>query len=126
MLAVLEDPLGAVEAERVSDEELPDRVRELEERRSPRWTVRSLRTFYPPLLASGIRLRRAHDLLLCHAILRDTASLAEPLPPSPRWVRTDVVAGADDLVSGEQLTDDAATHDAVGSAPTYGKRVHVG
>nr|WP_285630623.1 bifunctional 3'-5' exonuclease/DNA polymerase [Microbacterium arabinogalactanolyticum] len=94
MLAVLEDPLAAVEAERISDEALPDRVRELEERRSPRWTVRSLRTFYPPLLASGIRLRRAHDLLLCHAILRDTASLAEPLAPSPRWVRTDEVQDA--------------------------------
>ncbi|UJP11112.1 bifunctional 3'-5' exonuclease/DNA polymerase [Microbacterium sp. KUDC0406] len=57
------------------------------ERTSPLWVVRTLRDAYPPLLAAGIRLRRAHDLLLCHAILRDTASLAEPLPASRRWIR---------------------------------------
>ncbi|MEE2816032.1 MAG: bifunctional 3'-5' exonuclease/DNA polymerase [Actinomycetota bacterium] len=73
----------------VPHDELVSRVRELEQRRSPRWTVRSLRTFYPPLLAAGVRLRRAHDLLLCHAILRDTASLARPLAPSRRWLRVD-------------------------------------
>ncbi|WP_245958656.1 bifunctional 3'-5' exonuclease/DNA polymerase [Microbacterium bovistercoris] len=59
------------------------------ERSTPLWVVRALREAYPPLLAAGIRLRRAHDLLLCHAILRDTASLSQPVPASARWVRTE-------------------------------------
>jgi DNA polymerase-1 len=54
--------------------------------------VRHLREVYPPLLAAGVRIRRAHDLLLCHAILRDTASLADPVPPSSRWIRSDPLA----------------------------------
>ncbi|MBS1672990.1 MAG: bifunctional 3'-5' exonuclease/DNA polymerase [Actinobacteria bacterium] len=62
----------------------------------PRWVVRSLREAYPPLLAQGVRIRRAYDLLLCHAILRDTASLAEPLPASPRWRRADPLTLAPD------------------------------
>jgi DNA polymerase-1 len=88
--------------EHVVDEALATRVGELEAQLSPRWTVRSLRTFYPPLLAAGVRLRRAHDLLLCHAILRDTASLAAPLPASHRWVRSDDV---DDAVTQPGLFD---------------------
>lgn len=72
----------------VADRDLVLRVREMEQELSPRWTVRSLRTFYPRLLAAGARLRRAHDLLLCHAILRDTASSSHPVPPSDRWLRT--------------------------------------
>ncbi len=80
--------------DRVVDDALATRVGELEAQLSPRWTVRSLRSFYPPLLAAGVRLRRAHDLLLCHAILRDTASLATPLPASARWLRTDGVEDA--------------------------------
>lgn len=66
----------------------------IEETAHPRWVVRSLRDVYPPLLAAGIRIRRAHDLLLCHAILRDTASLAEAVPPSPRWIRVDPLGGS--------------------------------
>ncbi|MGB4135633.1 MAG: bifunctional 3'-5' exonuclease/DNA polymerase [Microbacterium sp.] len=56
---------------------------------SPLWVVRTLREAYPPLLAAGVRLRRAHDLLLCHAILRDTALLEDPLPASASWLRTE-------------------------------------
>ncbi|MFE6733691.1 bifunctional 3'-5' exonuclease/DNA polymerase [Microbacterium sp. NPDC057650] len=59
------------------------------EQATPLWVVRTLRETYPPLLAAGIRLRRAHDLLLCHAILRDTASLAPPVPASALWLRTE-------------------------------------
>ena len=64
-------------------------IRALEDQAHPRWVVRSLREVYPALLAAGIRIRRAHDLLLCHAILRDTASLADPVPASSRWLRVD-------------------------------------
>lgn len=80
---------GEAEPTFLSDAELPEWVAEQERGSSPRWVVYSLRSFYPRLLAAGIRLRRAHDLLLCHAILRDTASLTEPVAPSARWVRTD-------------------------------------
>lgn len=76
----------------LTDAELGDFVAEQEVRHQPRWVVRSLRTFYPPLLALGIRLRRAHDLLLCHAILRDTPALSAPLTPSAAWVRSEVPA----------------------------------
>ena len=67
-------------------------VADLEGRAHPRWVVRHLREVYPPLLAAGVRIRRAHDLLLCHAILRDTASLADPVAPSSRWIRSDPLA----------------------------------
>lgn len=91
----------------VADRDLVLRVREMEQELSPRWTVRSLRTFYPRLLAAGVRLRRAHDLLLCHAILRDTASSSHPVPPSDRWLRTDDI---DDAAGQPGLFDvDAAS-----------------
>lgn len=93
-IALYADPDAEPAVTEVSEGELVARVRELEERVSPRWTVRSLRSFYPPLLTAGVRLRRAHDLLLCHAILRDTASLSSPLPASGRWLRADDVADA--------------------------------
>lgn len=55
-----------------------------EESEHPRWVIRSARD--PHLLAAGVRLTRAHDLLLCHAILRDTDVVARPLPPSENWL----------------------------------------
>lgn len=107
LIAILDDSATDVEPELVADGELQGRIRELETRYAPRWTVRSLRTFYPPLLVDGIRLRRAHDLTLCHAILRDTAFLTVPLPPSALWVRT---AEADRLDTHPGLFEaDAAT-----------------
>ncbi len=76
--------------ELVPDKSFAERVRALESELAPRWIVRSLRSFYPPLLAAGILLRRAHDLLLCHAILRDTVALSAAVEPSPLWLREDV------------------------------------
>lgn len=92
MLAVVDPSDADAEAtpERIADDDLVTRVRSLEDAGSPRWIVRSLRTFGPPLLAAGVRLRRAHDLLLCHAILRDTESLQPALAPSPLWRREPV------------------------------------
>ncbi|WP_424936063.1 MULTISPECIES: bifunctional 3'-5' exonuclease/DNA polymerase [Bacteria] len=77
--------------ERIPDDELSGRVASWEERWSPRWIVRHLREVYPALLASGVRLRRAHDLLLCHVILQDTAALPVPLLGSPSWRRAEPV-----------------------------------
>lgn len=81
-------PRGASE---VPASELHATVAAIEEEAHPRWVVRTLRDVYPPLLAAGIRIRRAHDLLLCHAILRDTASLADTVPASRRWLRADLL-----------------------------------
>ncbi|WP_307861023.1 bifunctional 3'-5' exonuclease/DNA polymerase [Microbacterium sp. SD291] len=61
---------------------------------APRWVIRSARELYPALLDAGIRLGRTHDLLLCHAILRDTDTVARPLPPSAAWVRREPAAEA--------------------------------
>lgn len=61
----------------------------------PRWTWDDTNRWYPRLLADGVRVERAHDLRLTHAILRasaltaDTAFASAPpgpwdgLPPTP-------------------------------------------
>ena len=63
-------------------------IASVEETSSPRWVIRSAREVYPRLLHAGARLGRTHDLVLCHAILRDTALLAEPLAASRLWMPT--------------------------------------
>ena len=42
----------------------------------PRWVWDDTARRYPPLLAAGVRVERAHDLRLCHAILRGSAYCA--------------------------------------------------
>jgi len=87
---VLLDEAGAeLGRSEIAASALTAEVAALEGRVHPRWVVRHLREVYPPLLAAGVRIRRAHDLLLCHAILRDTASLTDPVPASSRWIRSD-------------------------------------
>jgi DNA polymerase-1 len=85
-------------------------VAQAEDSDAPRWILRSAQEVYPRLLAAGVRLGRAHDLLLCHAILRDTASAASPLEPSPRWLRTDPTETRPALFD---LRDSAEDEDAV-------------
>ncbi|GAA4482765.1 bifunctional 3'-5' exonuclease/DNA polymerase [Microbacterium panaciterrae] len=81
--------------ESIAPQDLASTVAVWEASARPRWILRSLRDVYPPLLAAGVRIHRAHDLLLCHAILRDTASLAVPVPASGRWIRVDPLIGAE-------------------------------
>ncbi|GAA5151763.1 bifunctional 3'-5' exonuclease/DNA polymerase [Microbacterium pseudoresistens] len=81
---------------RFDDERFADEVARLEAAGSPRWIVRSVHDVYPRLLRAGVRLRRANDLLLCHAILRDTTLLTAPLDPSPEWMRSAPVAEVED------------------------------
>lgn len=69
-------------------------VRDAEETESPRWILRSAREIYPRLLDAGVRLSRTHDLMLCHAILRDTATVAHPLPASDEWRPREAVVEA--------------------------------
>ncbi|MEV4774930.1 bifunctional 3'-5' exonuclease/DNA polymerase [Microbacterium sp. LWH12-1.2] len=90
---------------------LIDWVREVEAAQTPRWILRSARQIYPRLLEAGVRLARTHDLMLCHAILRDTASVEHPLPPSPDWVPRELVVEApalfdvDERSAGDPVTE---------------------
>jgi len=102
LLALVTSPDDEATPERIPDADLADRIRRSEAEHSPRWTVRTLRTLYPRLLDQGVRLRRAHDLVLCHAILGDTAQLTPALEPSPLWVRTDE---ADEVAHQPSLFD---------------------
>ncbi|MFS0704959.1 bifunctional 3'-5' exonuclease/DNA polymerase, partial [Cellulomonas sp. 179-A 9B4 NHS] len=53
----------------------------------PRWVWDDTRTRYPALLTAGVRVERCHDLRLCHAILRHSATAAASAlaqaPPGP-------------------------------------------
>lgn len=68
-----------------------DVVREVARRErtgAPRWVWDDTARRYPPLLASGVRVARCHDLRLCHAILRSSASTAGSAiatGPADRW-----------------------------------------
>lgn len=70
----------------LSGRDLTEWVRAVEAERSPRWVIRSAREIYPRLLSADVLLERTHDLLLCHAILRDTDAVARPLTPSVEWL----------------------------------------
>ncbi|WP_022894473.1 bifunctional 3'-5' exonuclease/DNA polymerase [Agromyces subbeticus] len=86
----LVDPsVSADPFETVRVDELPAIVRTLEARR-PRWVWSDTRRWYPRLLADGVRVERAHDLLLAAAILDQstaTASLrGEGSHARPQWL----------------------------------------
>ncbi|WP_300266696.1 bifunctional 3'-5' exonuclease/DNA polymerase [Microbacterium sp.] len=70
----------------IAGAQVPDWVRQQEAEHSPRWIIRSASEIYRRLLAADVTLTRAHDLLLCHAILRDTDVIARPLAPSTAWL----------------------------------------
>lgn len=95
-LVTLDETGNEQSREGVPDAALIERVAQIERDGAPRWVFPSVRELYPPLLAAGIRLSRAHDLTLCHAILRDTAVLDDPLPAEDRW-RTDAATPVDPL-----------------------------
>lgn len=87
---------------------MPQWVAEQEKESAPRWVIRSAREIYPVLLDAGVVIGRSHDLLLCHAILRDTDTVPRPLAPSAAWVRRDPVDEAPALfdVVGQSESDD--------------------
>jgi DNA polymerase-1 len=59
----------------VTEAAFPDLVAQAERLR-PRWVWNSTARLYPLLLSGGVRIKRAHDLRLCHAILRLAAATA--------------------------------------------------
>lgn len=84
-------------------------VASIEEADAPRWIIRTAGEVYAALLRDGVRISRSHDLVLCHAILRDTASVATPLPASPGWERREPTAATPSLfdVFEDEGGDDA-------------------
>lgn len=80
-------------------------VADRERAEAPRWIIRSARDIYPLLLDGGVLLGRTHDLLLCHAILRDTDKVARPLSPSASWIRRDPTEGAPALFEVTEQDD---------------------
>src|SRR6188768_4427247 len=84
MAARLSDTGGALGVEYVSD--LAAFVAK-EELAHPRWVWDDTSTWYPELLAAGIRVDRCFDLRLCHAILRSsTLTAGSALATAPQGV----------------------------------------
>ncbi len=73
----LDDDAQEIRRARVDAGELTDWVAAQEAACGPRWVWSDSTAWYPPLLAAGVRVARCHDLRLCHAIVRDAASVGE-------------------------------------------------
>ncbi|CAH0158041.1 bifunctional 3'-5' exonuclease/DNA polymerase [Microbacterium sp. Bi121] len=110
VIAVRLAPDGAaLETTDVPAAQVAEWVGRVEVREHPRWVIRSARELYPPLLMAGVQLTKTHDLLLCHAILRDTDVVARPLAPSPEWLPHEPAAGEPALFDA----DDRSTPESV-------------
>ncbi|WFP16697.1 bifunctional 3'-5' exonuclease/DNA polymerase [Citricoccus muralis] len=104
--------LGRDDVERA---QLPELVTRLEaETAGLRWVFSDAPHWYPRLVAAGITLSRCHDLRLCHAVLRDAASVTEraELAADTRWD-----AGPSDI-AGPELVTALFDYDAGPSAHT--------
>lgn len=84
----------------LAESELSTWVASVEASASPRWIIRSASDAYALLLSHGVRIGRSHDIVLCHAVLRDTAAVPEPLAPSDRWLRREIALAAPSLFDG--------------------------
>ncbi|MEJ6489881.1 bifunctional 3'-5' exonuclease/DNA polymerase [Leucobacter sp. USCH14] len=73
--------------EEIAAEELAAAIARREHRASPRWVWHDTAACYGPLLATGVRVERCHDLRLCHQILRhaDSVGDAADLRAARRW-----------------------------------------
>ncbi len=64
---------AAIAAQTVARTDLPLAVRELEQKlekeHRPRWVWNKAQSWYPDLLAAGVRIERCHDVALCRNIL---------------------------------------------------------
>lgn len=82
-----------------------------QEQAAPRWVWDDTARWYPALLRAGIRVQRAHDLRLCHAILRNSeltagSSLARAAPT--KWDGASMIPG-DAVLAPATLFDLFAT-----------------
>jgi len=91
-------------------DDLAEWVAEVERTDAPRWIIRTAADTYAFLLRGGVRIGRSHDLVLCHAILRDTAAVPTPLPASPGWERREPAVAAPSLFD---VFDEAGGDEAI-------------
>ena len=91
-------------------DDLAEWVAEVERTDAPRWIIRTAADTYALLLRGGVRIGRSHDLVLCHAILRDTAAVPTPLPASPGWERREPAVAAPSLFD---VFDEAGGDEAI-------------
>lgn len=91
-------------------DDLPDWVRTAEASDAPRWIMRTAAETYALLLGAGVRITRSHDLVLCHAILRDTSSVPTPLPASQEWEWREPTVAAPSLFD---VFDEVGGEDAI-------------
>lgn len=77
---------------------------------APRWIMRTAAETYALLLGDGVRISRSHDLVLCHAILRDTSAVPTPLPASHEWERREPTVAAPSLFD---VFDDTSGEDPI-------------
>src|SRR6476661_4840235 len=76
----------------------------------PRWGWDDTARWYPPLLAAGVRVARAHDLRLCHHLLRRSPAVDASLldgPESEYWDRLGPAVPSDPVLFSSV---DAADH----------------
>ncbi|PRA79261.1 bifunctional 3'-5' exonuclease/DNA polymerase [Microbacterium sp. MYb66] len=109
-------------------DDLAEWVAAVEAAEAPRWILRTAAETYASLLRDGVRIGRSHDLVLCHAILRDTASVTAPLPASAGWERREPAVAIPSLfdvfeeASGDEAIDTTldqyrAQRDVIAAAP---------
>ncbi len=102
---------GMGPAREVQRAELAAVVAAVEEAEHPRWVWDDTERWYPGLLAAGVRLRRAHDLRLCHAILRrSTRTVGTRFAAGPRSAWDETEPGAQ--VHAPSLFDELEPRDA--------------
>ncbi|MGW9114664.1 bifunctional 3'-5' exonuclease/DNA polymerase [Microbacterium sp. NPDC055683] len=83
-------------------------IAEVERRDHPRWVWSDTTTWYPRLLAEGVRVERCHDLRLARRILRLAAPRATTWDDAPEWDRAASTAeprAADALFEWETQAD---------------------
>ncbi|WP_374457592.1 bifunctional 3'-5' exonuclease/DNA polymerase [Nocardioides sp.] len=89
---------------------LPGLVRDREAADGPRWVWDDTARWYPPLLAAGVRVRRCHDLRLCHTLLRRSPAVDARLlegEDSGHWDHLGPAVATDPALFS---VDDAAEH----------------
>ncbi|MEI5582433.1 bifunctional 3'-5' exonuclease/DNA polymerase [Agromyces sp. CCNWLW213] len=93
------DPDGG-ERHEVDRSELPGLVARVEAEHAPRWIWHDTREWAGPLLASGVRVARCHDLRLCGAVLAGSTAVAaagEAASQRPPWLAPGPAEGAVDV-----------------------------
>lgn len=86
------------------------RVRQREAHGAVRWVWHDTTVWYPALLEAGVSVARAHDLRMCHAILRDAASVVDDagLRAVEAWNAAPAAVREPDSSALFELTDEPA------------------